>query len=295
MMKKRKTLIWSIAFILPALTLLCVFLLYPVCQAIYLSFFKWTGIAIAKPSYVGLENYTKIFQSPNFWLALRNSAIFMAGGFLVLMPLSFLLARIITSQIRGVRFFKVCYYLPVMLPVAAVGLIWVYILQPDWGLVNSLLVKIGLSEWAINWLGERTVNVISIVLVNAWIFAGFNMLIFAAGLVSIPTDVYESAKIDGANKRKTLFYITLPLMKESFKVFSVLCVCGCLKTFDLVFMMTGGGPNHSSEVPATLLYTEAFGSKNFGRGNAVGVVILVLGLIFSLGLNKVLRDKEEAS
>lgn len=292
MIKKRKNLMWSAAFILPALALLCVFLLYPVCQAVYLSFFKWSGIAIAKPAFVGLDNYIRIFQSPNFWLSLRNSAIFMAGGFIVLMPLSFLLARIITSKIRGVRFFKVSYYLPVMLPVAAVGLIWVYILQPDWGLVNSLLDRIGLSRLALNWLGERTVNVICIVLVNEWIFAGFNMLIFAAGLVSIPTDVYESAKIDGANKGKTLLYITLPLMKESFKVFSVLCVCGCLKTFDLVFMMTGGGPNHSSEVPATLLYTEAFGSKNFGRGNAVGVVILVLGLAFSLGLNRALREND---
>lgn len=292
MIKKRKNLIWSVVFILPALALLCVFLLYPVCQAVYLSFFKWSGIAIAKPSFVGIDNYVRIFRSPNFWLSLRNSAIFMAGGFIVLMPLSFLLARIITSKIKGVHFFKVSYYLPVMLPVAAVGLIWVYILQPDWGLVNSLLNKVGLSRLAVNWLGLKTVNVICIVLVNEWIFAGFNMLIFAAGLVSIPADVYESAKIDGANAGKTLIYITLPLMKESFKVFSVLCVCGCLKTFDLVFMMTGGGPNHSSEVPATLLYTEAFGSKNFGRGNAVGVVILVLGLAFSLGLNKVLREND---
>lgn len=292
MMKKNKKLMWSIAYILPALALLCVFLLYPVCQAIYLSFFKWTGIASAKPIFIGIDNYVKIFHSPNFWISLRNSLIFMAGGFLVLMPLSFLLARIITSKIRGVRFFKVSYYLPVMLPVAAVGLIWVYILQPDWGLVNSLLDKIGLTGLAINWLGEKTVNVICIVLVNEWIFAGFNMLIFAAGLVSIPSDVYESAKIDGANQAKTLIYITLPLMKESFKIFSVLCVCGCLKTFDLVFTMTGGGPNHSSEVPATLLYMEAFGSKNFGRGNAIGVVILVLGLLLSLGLNRILKSDD---
>lgn len=291
-MKKNKNLIWSIAFILPALALLCVFLLYPVFQAIHLSFFKWTGIASAEPIFIGLENYKMIFQAPNFWLSLRNSLFFMLGGFLILMPLAFLLAKIITSKIRGVRFFKVSYYLPVMLPVAAVGLIWVYMLQPDWGLVNSLLEKIGLSGLAVNWLGTRTLNVICVVLVNEWIFAGFNMLIFAAGLVSIPSDVYESAKIDGANKFKTLIYITLPLMKESFKVFSVLCVCGCLKTFDLVFTMTGGGPNHSSEVPATLLYTEAFGSKNFGRGNAIGVVILVLGLLLSLGLNKILKSDD---
>ncbi len=292
MIKKKKNLMWSILFIMPALSLLIMFLLYPVCQAIYLSFHKWTGIASAAPVFVGLENYVKVLKSPNFWLAMRNSFFFMIGGFVILMPLAFLLAKIITSKMRGVRFFKVSYYLPVMLPVAAVGLIWGYMLQPDWGLVNSLLEKIGLGSLAINWLGERTVNVISVVLVNEWIYAGFNMLIFAAGLVSIPQDVYESAKIDGANKLKTLVYITLPLMKESFKVFSVLCICGCLKTFDLIFTMTGGGPNHSSEVPATLLYMEAFGSKNFGRGNAIGVIILVLGLVLSLGLNKAMKSDD---
>lgn len=292
MVKKRKNRIYSIAFILPALSLLFLFLLYPVFEAVKLSFYKWTGIASAKPVFIGLENYKAVFQSPNFWLSMRNSLFFMIGGFLVLMPLAFLLAKIITSGIRGVKFFKVSYYLPVMLPVTAVGLIWVYMLQPDWGLVNSLLEKIGLSEWALNWLGTPTLNVVSVVLVNEWIFAGFNMLIFAAGLVSIPQDVYESAKIDGADRFKTLIYITLPLMKESFKVFSVLCICGCLKTFDLMFAMTGGGPNHTSEVPATLLYMEAFSSKNFGRGNAIGVVILVLGMALSIGLNKAMKSED---
>lgn len=206
MVKKRKNLVWSIAFILPALSLLFVFLLYPVFEAVKLSFYKWTGIASAKPIFIGLENYKAVFQSPNFWLSMRNALFFMIGGFLILMPLAFLLAKIITSSIRGVKFFKVSYYLPVMLPVTAVGLIWVYMLQPDWGLVNSLLEKVGLSEWAMNWLGTPTLNVVSVVLVNEWIFAGFNMLIFAAGLVSIPQDVYESAKIDGASKFKTNLY-----------------------------------------------------------------------------------------
>lgn len=291
-MRKKKNLFWSIAFILPALSLVCVFLLYPVFEAMKLSLYKWTGIARAKPLFIGIENYKAVFQSPRFWLSMRNSLFFMIGGFVVLMPLAFLLATIITSKMRGVKFFKVSYYLPVMLPVTAVGLIWVYMLQPDWGLVNSVFEKIGLSEWAINWLGTPTINVITVVLVNEWIFAGFNMLIFAAGLVSIPQDVYESAKIDGADKWKTLIYITLPLMKESFKVFAVLCICGCLKTFDLMFSMTGGGPNHTSEVPATLLYTEAFSSKNFGRGNAIGVVILVLGLVLSIGLNKAMKSED---
>ncbi len=290
--KKNRQLVMSILFVMPAFILLSIFLLYPIYQTIYLSFYKWNGIARAKPIFVGLSNYVKIYNSAQFWRALFNSFLFMTGGFIVLMPLSFLLANIITSNLKGVRFFKVSYYLPVMLPVSAVGLIWVYILQPDWGLLNSLLKIIGLDSWAINWLGEKTINVITVVLVNEWIYAGFNMLIFAAGLVSIPKNVYESARIDGANKFKTLIYITLPLMKESFKVFAVLCVCGSLRTFDLIYSMTGGGPNHYSEVPATLLYVEAFSSKHFGRGNAIGVIILLLSLSLSIGLNKLMKSNE---
>lgn len=293
-MKEKSGRMWlSILLLAPALLLFVIFLLNPLLQAIIMSFYKWKGIAGSTMTFVALDNYLATLKDRNFWLALRNSLFFMLGGFLILMPLSFTLAWIITSKMKCVRFFKTAYYLPVMLPITAVGLMWVYILQPNWGLLNTVLHNVGLDQWAINWLGTPTVNVISVVLVNEWIFAGFNMLIFAAGLVAIPSDVYESATIDGASKRQSLLFITLPMMKESFKIFSVLCVTGCLKTFDLMFSMTGGGPSRSSEVPATLLYTEAFSSKNFGKGNAIGVIILVLGVLLSLMLNKFLKSADD--
>lgn len=118
------------------------------------------------------------------------------------------------------------------------------------------------------------------------------MLIFAAGLVSIPNELYESAMIDGASEWERLRYITLPLMKESFKIFSILCVTGCVRHFDLVFVMTGGGPAHATEVPATLLYNEAFTYRNFGTGNAIGVFILMVGLLLSYLMIKVWGTKE---
>lgn len=291
MKQSRIRSLWAVLFVLPAFLLVAVFLMYPVFEAVRLSFFKWSGVAGAKEVFVGFENFRVVFSSPKFFLAMRNSLFFMLGGFFVLMPLAFLLAKIITSKMRGVRFFKVSYYLPVMLPVTAVGLIWVYLLNPDWGLVNGLLGKLGLENLTKDWLGVPTVNVITVVLVNEWIFAGFNMLIFAAGLVAIPEELYEAAKIDGANKRSTLFFVTLPMMKEAFQVFTVLCISGSLKTFDLMFTMTGGGPNHSSEVPSTLLYSEAFSSKNFGRGNAIGVIILSLGLILSFFISRIFKER----
>jgi raffinose/stachyose/melibiose transport system permease protein len=282
---------FSSLFLLPALALFGILLLNPIIQAIYQSFFSWKGIAGVPLTWVGLANYLAILNDSLFWSSMRNSLIFMAGGFIVLMPLSFVLALIITSGIRGTRFYKTAFFMPVMLPISAVGLMWVYILEPNWGLLNTALKWMEKTSWALNWLGIPTLNVVVVVLVNEWIYAGLNMLIFAAGLIAIDGSLYEAAKIDGASKWQSLLKITLPLTKESFKIFSVMCVTGCLKTFDLIYAMTKGGPNHSSETPASFLYAQAFSYRNFGVGNAVGTVILILGLILSLAINRMITQE----
>ncbi|MDR1288273.1 MAG: sugar ABC transporter permease [Treponema sp.] len=289
---ERKDLFYSVLFILPALALFCVLLLNPIVQAIYQSFFSWKGVAGVPLQWAGLGNYRAILQDSLFWTSMRNSFIFILGGFIVLMPLSFLLALVITSKIKGVRFFKTAFFMPVMLPITAVGLMWVYILEPNWGLVNTALKWAGKAEWARVWLGVPVLNVVVVVLVNEWIYAGFNMLIFAAGLIAIDETLYEAAEIDGASRWQRMIRITLPLTKESFKIFSVMCVTGCLKTFDLIYAMTKGGPNHTSETPASFLYAQAFSYRNFGVGNAVGTVILVLGLALSLIINKIVTQED---
>lgn len=283
---------WVAIFLAPALIIYAAFLLIPIFQSIYMSFFKWKGIANVPMVFVGLKNYQRIFSNPAFWHSLVNVLWFIAGGFIVLMPLSFILALIITKNIKGTRFYKTSFFIPVILPMTAVGLMWVYILQPNGGLLNSLLEMMGLGSLIKNWLGDPDIAIISVVLVNEWVFAGFNMLIFAAGLVAIPDSLFESAKIDGANSLQRIIHITLPLMKESIKIFSIMCITGCLRHFDLVFIMTGGGPARATETPATLLYNEAFKYRNFGPGNAIGVFILVAGLLISLLLNKLLVQEE---
>ncbi|MDR2631651.1 MAG: sugar ABC transporter permease [Spirochaetaceae bacterium] len=289
---KRVDMVLSLLFLLPALVLFGILLLNPILQAVYQSFFSWKGIAGVPLKWAGLDNYRTILTDGLFWSSMGNSLIFMAGGFIVLMPLSFILALIITSSIKGTRFYKTAFFMPVMLPITAVGLMWVYILEPNWGLLNMALKWMGKPSWALNWLGIPTLNVVVVVLVNEWIYAGLNMLIFAAGLIAIDGSLYEAAEIDGASKWQRLIKITLPLTKGSFKVFSVMCVTGCLKTFDLIYAMTKGGPNHSSETPASFLYAQAFSYRNFGVGNAVGTVILVLGLILSLAINKMITQED---
>lgn len=288
--KRRSQLFWAVLFLLPALAIYVTLMLVPVFQSVVQSFFSWNGIARSPMKYVGAENYRKIFSDGKFWNSLVNVLYFIAGGFLVLMPISFVLAHLITVKTRFRQFFKTSFFFPVVLPMTAVGLMWTYILYPDGGLVPSLVEAMGMQ--AANYLGDPDIAIITVVLVNEWIFAGLNMLIFASGLVSIPRELYESAVIAGATGWQQLRYITLPLMSESFKIFSILCVTGCVRHFDLVFVMTGGGPAHATEVPATLLYNEAFKYRNFGTGNAIGVVILVIGLLLSFLMNRLFEAKE---
>lgn len=282
---------WYLTFLAPGVIIFFFLVLVPIAQAVIQSFYTWNGIAISPMQFVGLDNYRALAGDGNFWNSLQNVGWFLAGGFLVLMPLSFLLAVIINKGYRLTKFFKTTYFLPVVLPTAALGLMWVYMLFPESGVIPVILGFFGISSP--NFLGDPAWTTKSIVLVNEWIYAGLNMLIFSAGLVSIPETLYESARIDGANGWQQTVHITLPLMTEYFKVFSILCITGCIMEFNLVFVMTGGGPAHASETPATLLYNEAFKYRNFGVGNAIGVFLLVTGVVLSLLTNMFLSRKEK--
>ncbi|MEA4888455.1 MAG: sugar ABC transporter permease [Clostridiaceae bacterium] len=292
MIRKKKEIVSSVLMSLPALLLFALLIIYPVCNTIYLSLTKWKGISGIAKEFVGFDNYTKVLANDSFWNALLNSGFFMIGGFLILMPLAFALAIIVTSKLKFTRFFKVAYFMPVMLSTTAVALIWVYILNPGWGAVNQLLTALGLGAWCKDWLATPVVNVWSVVLVNEWMYAGYNMLIFAAGLITIPDTLYDAAKIDGCSSWKSLWHITLPLSKESFKIFSVLCITGCLKVFDLIWAMTKGGPNNVSSTPAILLYTEAFTYKDFGKSSVIGTLLLIMGIILSLLVSRAMRSEE---
>lgn len=286
----RKQAGWNIVFLAPGVVLFVFLVLTPMAASVIQSFYSWNGIAISPMQFVGLKNYRIVMKDAMFWRSLINVLWFMAGGFIVLMPLAFILASIINKKYKLRKLFKTTFFIPVILPISAVGLMWVYMLFPETGVIPLILGGFGISTP--NFLGDPNWAIISVVLVNEWTYAGLNMLIFSAGIVSIPDELYESAQIDGANSWQQTTKITLPLMKDSFKIFSILCITGCIKCFNLVFVMTGGGPSHASEMPTTLLYNEAFKYKNFGVGNAIGVFLLIAGLALSLITNK-LFSKED--
>ena len=188
---------------------------------------------------------------------------------------------------------KTAFFMPVMLGTTAVALMWTHIFNPNWGGIAGILKFLGLDNLIMDWLATPVVNVICVVLVNEWMYAGYNMLIFAAGLVSIPKNLYEAATIDGCGRWQRLRYITLPMMKNTFKIFSILAFTGSLKVFDIVWAMTRGGPNNVSSTPGIILYTQAFQYKLFGRSSAYSIILLIFGIVLSLVVNRIFRQKEE--
>lgn len=289
----RKSYLKSILFILPGVVLTVAFVIYPVINTAWLSLNNWNGIGGAPVTWVGLENYIKVLTSEKFWKSMLNALYFMIGGFCILMPIAFGMALLVTSKLKGIKFFKTAYLMPVMLGTTAVGLMWTFILNANFGVLAQFLRVIGLEEHIINWLATPTVNIWCIVLVNEWMYAGYNMLIFAAGIVAIPDEIHDAALLDGCTGLRKIIHITVPLCKNMFMVFSVICVTGCLKAFDLVWAMTGGGPMDSSATPAVLLYTQGFQYKLMGRSGAISIILLVLGLVLSVLLNNVIFKEKD--
>lgn len=286
-MVKKNSYFTAFVFLFPAVFLYLVLEINPIVQSVYLSFFQWNGIPKEPLVFVGVGNYAAMFGSSEFWKAIGNSGWFLLTSFFVQLPLAFILASIITSNIRWVRFFKTAFFMPVVLPITAIGIIWVNILYPNGGVLNTLLEMIGLGQWAGNWLGNQKTAIIATALVSCWVYAGLNMIIISAGMVAIPEELYECGKLDGAVGLKKTLYITLPMLTETLKIYAVLAVTGSLKVFEIIYVMTRGGPNRASEAPAILLYNESFQYNNFGYGSSVGTFILISGIVISAVLNKV--------
>ncbi|MGG1679802.1 carbohydrate ABC transporter permease [Neobacillus sp. NRS-1170] len=282
-------------FLLPSIILYSIFFIVPIFQTFYLSFFSWNGIKSSPFVYTGWDNFILLFQDEAFYLSLKNVLIFILGSFILIMPFSFILALIITSKIKGKRFFRISYFIPSILPLTALGLLWQFLLKGKGGLINNILVSIGLDRWAVDWLGDPDIAIFSVVAVNAWIFCGLNMIIFASGIVSIPEEIYEAATIDGANGFQKVIYITVPLMKEIFKIFSILAVTQSIRVFAQVYVMTGGGPNGATEVPTTMLYNQSFVYNNFGGGNAIATFIVVTALVSTVVLNRLFQGKASSA
>lgn len=275
--RDNKTKLFIVLFILPALLIYTVFQIIPLFGALYFSVSEWNGIAGSAIEFVGLDNFIAIFKDPNFLLSLKNMAKMVIFSVLFHTPIALLMAVGIYSAKKGGRFFKAIYFVPTVFPLTAVGLLWYFIFMPN-GSLNTFLEAIGLSNLVTPWLVEQATAMNTIIFVNIWAGVGYYMVILLAGLSTISDDVYEAAAIDGVNPVTKFFYITVPLLKPIIRMCILMDIIGTIKVFDLVFVMTEGGPNGLTNLPTTLMYQEAFKYDHYGTGSAIGIIILVICL-----------------
>jgi raffinose/stachyose/melibiose transport system permease protein len=271
----------------PALLVYLSYIVLPVFISFYYSFTQYTGIGIAK--YVAFHNYQLLIHDPFFWTALKNTFIVLAVALVVLLPGSFLLALLLNRSMKGGNILKALNFAPSIVAPILIGLIWVFILDPQIGLINVFFAKMGMDNLMQEWIGGKTLTPYSVGIVFSWQQLGFIATIFLAGMKMIPADVYESSSIDGASKMQQLLYITIPMLNETFKINIILIITGVFKVFETVFVLTNGGPNHLSDVLVTYMYNTTFASAEYGYGMAIAVVTFLLTMIFSLvylGLNK---------
>ena len=269
---------------------------YDLCSIYYCSFYySFTDYSgLGKASFVGIKNYVAMFHDKLFLIALKNTFLVLLFSVIFLIVGSFMAALLMNKNFHGNAFFKMVIFAPYVIAPIIIGIIWGYILNPNYGLVNSVLHKIGLDMLAIEWIGGTKWSPLSLAIVFTWQVLGFHGTIFLSGIKAIPGDIYEACDIDGANLLQRLFYVTIPMLKETFIINIVLVVTGVFKIYELVYQMTGGGPTHQSELLTSYMYFTVFTSRRYGYGMAIAVAILLLSILGSFSYIKITTRKQRS-
>lgn len=288
MMSNKKTIA---AFVAPALILFALIIPVPLIMSIGLSFFDWNLISPAK--FVGLRNFIRLFTRDDIFLgAMKNTFQYLVLSMLFQLPLAYFLSILLT---RGKRFEKLVrntVFMPAIMSGTAVSLMFYFIYHPEVGALNALLKLLGQSDLTRMWLADEKTVMVCVCIAVAWQWMGYHMVIFVTGITGISTDIIEAAKIDGANSWQLVTRIITPNMKPVLKVSMVLIITSSLKAFDAIFVMTGGGPAHATEVMASHMYNKAFLQMKYGYGCAIGVVLFVFCLIFSNVIQRILKERK---
>lgn len=279
-------------FVLPAMLIFVSFVLIPLLVSGAYSLFEYDGIGTM--NFIGLQNYLEMFTADRYFpKALLNSFILVGASLLIQLPLSLLLALALARGVRGEKFFRTVYFIPVVISSMVIGQLWMKIFHSDYGLLNILIRALGITDFDYSWLSNPGTAFLCTVIPAVWQYIGYHMLIFYAGIKSISPDYYEAAQIDGATKWQTNVKITIPLLAPVIKTCIIFSITGSLRAFDLIYVMTGGGPIHSSEVPATLMYNNLFRRGLYGYGSAQAFFIVLECLMFTLIINRLFRKSEE--
>jgi raffinose/stachyose/melibiose transport system permease protein len=239
-----------------------------------------------------MNNFKEIMLDKVFWKSFKNNMMVVVASVFGQIPIGLIIAILLNKKMKSSSIFRTIFFLPMILSTVVVGLLWSTILNVQVGVLNYLLETIGLESLAKNWLGDPKYSMWTICFVIVWQFVGLYMIIFLAALQNIPQDIFEAASIDGATEGQKLFKITIPMLWENIMSAVVLCIAGGMRTFDLVFVMTKGGPAHATELMATYMYNKTFEVYKYGYGSAVSLVIFIISFAFIIISRNAMAKKQ---
>lgn len=267
----------------PAVAVFAFVVLIPAVFNTALSFVQWSGTDTMV--FVGLDNFFRAFRDDIYLIAYRNTFIYIVLTLILEVFVGLVMAGLVTMRGRNTTFYRIAFFVPVMLPMVVIAVLWSFVYSDDIGLINTALRFVGLDELALVWLGNPATALIAVSIVSGWIYAGFYMAIFYAALQRIPTNIIEAATLDGASQWRTFFSVRMPMIRPIIEIGVLLCVTGAFQSFDLFYVMTNGGPDHQTEIITTYLVEVVFRFNNLGYGAALAtimtVAVLLLGFLFT--------------
>jgi multiple sugar transport system permease protein len=292
---ERKLARWGFIFVIPAILFFALFSFYPIINAFVMSFHRKNMISLIAPVFVGFANYTAVLASSGFWNSVRATVVFTLGTFIPLVVASLILASLITSRGKGARMWQLFFYSPAILSSAVAALIWMIIFQPTGianQIVNGLLFQSGVDR---RWLSNGTMAQISTMIVYFWKYVGYFTILFITGLTKIPSVIYEGARIDGASRLQVFAKITLPLLKPTTMLVSIMAMLQCLKTFSTQYLFTqSGAPRAPIDVITLNIYTTAMREYNVGRASVMSILLFLTMLALTIVQFRVSKSDEVA-
>ena len=276
-------------FVLPALIVFASVVVIPIVFSGYYSLLEWNGAG--QGTFIGLANYVEMFTNPStyFVKGIINSAILAALSVFVQVPLAPGLALLISRGVKFEGFFRNVYFIPVIISTTVIGQLWMKIYLPNNGMLNLLLQSMGLEALKRNWLADPQISLGAVFFVLIWQYLGYHMLLLYSAIKAVPTSLYEAAEIDGCSKSQLSRYISIPLVMPMIKVCVTFALIGSLKTFDLIYVLTKGGPIHATEVPTTLMFSNIFLNYRYGLGSSMAIFILLECLLFTVCVQRLFK------
>lgn len=267
-------------FVLPGLIWFVAIAIVPIFQSFGYSFLKWDGIS--KPDFVGFKNYLGIFTDPLFFKAILNSLLLAFASVFIQLPISLILALVLAKGVKGENVYRTIFFIPVIISSTIIAQMWMKVYHPDYGLLNSFLRSIGLESFQKQWLADGRWALLAVFIPMIWQYIGYHMLLFYSAAKGISLDIKEAAKMDGANEVQIGLKIIIPMIIPMIKASIIFAIIGSLKSFDLIYVLTKGGPLHATEVPTMLMYTEIFTSNRYGYASAMALLIILECFIFTI-------------